>query len=93
MKTQATNRPWIVHQSGLTVDTALESGELSSICQGYVNNKNNRENFELIVRAVNCHDLMLEALERAAAIFENRLEYVDTMKPIYDAIKRAKGEL
>lgn len=59
-----------------------------NICTMSIDDEECRANSKLIVAAPE----MLEALERAAAIFENRLEYVITMKPIYDAIKKAKGE-
>ena len=108
VKTQATPRPWKFiqdrHKSGQVIN-AISTGEsnrwIARMCLNpEVSFEQEKANAELIVRAVNCHDELVQKLEEIKKIIseypdlpDKKYKAVLTLSGLDDLLKRAKGEL
>lgn len=93
-KTQTTQTPWAVHPNGVNIFTATPTtnGRIA-IADCEIGRIDEREaNAALIVKAVNCHEILVEALEFALS----HLEDVDVafaphaIKKLHEALDKVK---
>lgn len=109
MKTQATPRPWFLEGDSAICVPEWGSDEpdgvvkIAEVKKSYYRAKSSptikeyKANAELIVRAVNCHEDLIESVSTLINIIKNGCETEEDKEFILDfyeqLLKRAKGEM
>ena len=100
-KDNATPRPWHTRSGDCCiriVEKSLPEGFSVTICELSIGSFNFEANAKLIVKAVNCHDELVEALKEAHAMLENvGIEkgqyYGKAINKVDQALSKAESDL
>ena len=87
-KDNATPRPWRMTQTSMPSQLLLQGGELKDGNSFSI--QMSKENAGLIVKAVNCHDELVQALKEADAVLTNQDGRVKEI--IKQALSKAESE-